>query len=669
MKYICKKLFQLNNLLKNIVAVLIAFSAIYVITGCSQQSKKNPILNAGYYLNHNDTVKYVGMDNCRTCHYEEWESYTRTGMGKSFNHATTKYSATVIGPDSILFDPYKNLYYRPYWENDSTLMLHEYRLEGKDTVFSRREVVDYEVGSGEHTNSHVFIRNGYAFQIPFTYYTQKGMFDLPPGFEGGHNTRYSRKVGLECMSCHNGFPDFVLGSENKYREIKMGIDCERCHGPGEIHSKLMQEGFEVDTAIYIDYSIVNPLKLSPELQNDLCARCHLQGTMVLKSGKNFYDFIAGMPLTDVLDVFMPFHEGGKEDFIMASHYERMRESKCYIDTKGTDGELTCLMCHIPHDPIEETPAKQYNDACLNCHKPDINYCDLPEKERQKENNNCFVCHMPMSSTRDIPHVKIHDHKIAKPKTPEELKQPRVFRGLIAVNNPETDSITVARGYLQEYEAFQPDPQYLDSAYSYLNIKKYNGQNTIWFNAIINYYFMKNDYNSIIKMVENLGNSVVITKYLNEQDYTNYDGWTSYRIGQSFESTGNLLIAKYFYENAIYLAKYNLDFQNKYGTLLSEEGDFVNAKKVFGFIISEYPYHVSAHINLGYVYSRTGDMKLAKNEYEEALSYDPDNIQALINISGICMFQNEKEEAKSYIERILKLEPDNNKALLLRSRID
>jgi Tfp pilus assembly protein PilF len=223
--------------------------------------------------------------------------------------------------------------------------------------------------------------------------------------------------------------------------------------------------------------------------------------------------------------------------------------------------------------------------------------------------------------------------------------------------------------LQEYEAFQPDPQYLDSAYRYLNIQKYNGQNTIWFNAIINYYFMRNDYNSIIKMVENLGNSVVITKYLNEQDYTNYDGWTSYRIGQSFENTGNLLIAKYFYENAINLAKYNLDFQNKYGTLLSEEGDFVNAKKVFGFIISEYPYHVSAHINLGYVYSRTGDMKLAKNEYEEALSYDPDNIQALINISGICIFQNEKEEAKSYIERILKLEPDNKKALLLRSRIN
>ncbi len=648
--------------------IFVIFVLIFY-TGCSDEPGKDEGFGTGYYLNHNDTVKYVGMDNCKTCHFEEWKSYIRTGMGKSFNHATKQFSATVIGPDSIIYDPYKNLYYHPYWKNDTTLMLHEYRVEGKDTVFSRREVVDYEVGSGEHTNSHIFVRNGYAFQIPFTYYTQLGMFDFPPGFEGGHNTRYGRKIGLECMSCHNGFPDFVLGSENKYREIKTGIDCERCHGPGEIHSKLKQEGVVIDTSKYIDYSIVNPLKLPPELQNDLCARCHLQGTMVVKPGKSFYDFKAGMHLTDVLDVFMPRHEGGKEDFIMASHYERMRESECYINTKGTDGELTCLMCHVPHTPIEETPAKQYKDACLNCHKPDVNYCTLPENERRKEGDNCYVCHMPLSETRDIPHVKIHDHKIARPKTPEELAQPRVFKGLIAVNNPETDSITVARGYLQEYEAFQPDPQYLDSAFSYLNIKAYNDQNSIWFNAIINYYFMRKDYKSIIDLVEEIGNTTVLSKYVTEKDYTNYDAWTAYRIGQSYESSGNLLIAKYFYEKAIELAKYNLDFQNKYGTLLSEEGDFTKAKKVFEFIISEYPNHVSAHVNLGYVYSRLGSIDNAKKDYEKALNLNPDNIQALLNISGIYLFQNDTEEAKEHIERVLKLEPHNQKALILRSKLN
>ena len=37
------------------------------------------------------------------------------------------------------------------------------------------------------------------------------------------------------MTCHNAYPDFVLGSTNKFNKIPKGIDCERCHGPGELH--------------------------------------------------------------------------------------------------------------------------------------------------------------------------------------------------------------------------------------------------------------------------------------------------------------------------------------------------------------------------------------------------------------------------------------------------
>jgi Tfp pilus assembly protein PilF len=181
--------------------------------------------------------------------------------------------------------------------------------------------------------------------------------------------------------------------------------------------------------------------------------------------------------------------------------------------------------------------------------------------------------------------------------------------------------------------------------------------------------MKKDYPSIIDIVEKIGNTTVLAKYLTEKDYTNYDAWTAYRIGQSYESSGNLMIAKYFYKKAIDLAKYNLDFQNKYGTLLSEEGAFTNAKKVFDFILSEYPNHVSAHVNLGYVYSRMGNIGEAKKEYEKALSLNPDNIQALLNMSGICMFRDEKAEARGYVDRILKLKPENKKAQLLRSKIN
>lgn len=101
---------------------------------------------------------------------------------------------------------------------------------------------------------------------------------------------------MECITCHNGYPEFVAGSLNKFNNIKLGIDCERCHGPGNLHVSAKQNGDIIDTATSIDYTIVNPKKLSIEAQNNLCQRCHLQGIAVLKEGKSFMDFLPSQEL-------------------------------------------------------------------------------------------------------------------------------------------------------------------------------------------------------------------------------------------------------------------------------------------------------------------------------------------------------------------------------------
>ena len=104
-------------------------------------------------------------------------------------------------------------------------------------------------------------------------------------------------------------------------------------------------GIIIDTSKYVDYSIVNPSKLEKELQFDVCRRCHLQGTTVLKNGKNWNDFIPGQSLSETMETFVPRYEND-ESFIMASHVDRLQQSDCY-----TVGGVNCISCHDPHKSV------------------------------------------------------------------------------------------------------------------------------------------------------------------------------------------------------------------------------------------------------------------------------------------------------------------------------
>ena len=81
--------------------------------------------------------------------------------------------------------------YHPFFDGD-TMRIMEFKIEKKDTVYKRIERVDYIVGSGQHTNSHITNMNGYLYQLPLTWYAQKKQWDLPPGFENGRNVRFKR---------------------------------------------------------------------------------------------------------------------------------------------------------------------------------------------------------------------------------------------------------------------------------------------------------------------------------------------------------------------------------------------------------------------------------------------------------------------------------------------
>ncbi|MBI4930335.1 MAG: tetratricopeptide repeat protein [Bacteroidetes bacterium] len=677
----------MHSLLRNIFLSSFLFLILFCVLKCgssTEEKKENTSPEKKTYKNLSSDIKYVGMMQCRICHIDKYETFIETGMGKSFDVASKKKTSAKFDKHAVVYDKSLDFYYHPFWKGD-TMKIMEFRLEGKDTIYKRVESVSYIIGSGQHTNSHLFSTNGYLHQMPITYYTQEGKWDLAPGFKNGSNPRFSRPIGLECMSCHNALPDFVMGSENKFSKVGNGIICERCHGPGEIHVKEKMAGMVIDISKEIDYSIVNPAKLPIDLQFDVCQRCHLQGNTVLKDGKSFYDFRPGMKLSDVMTTFLPKYENAEEDFIMASHADRLKMSQCFIKSavvgisnpdqqlKPYKNGLTCVTCHNPHLSVKVTGKDVFNNACKNCHlTPNSSpmgegnkSCSEKPEARNKVDDNCVSCHMPKSGAIDIPHVRITDHFIRKPMKKKNVEEIKKFIGLYAINEENPAAKVKAEGYMNQYEKFGISPGFLDSVKKYLpeNSKEDITEN---FNLLIRYYFLKQDYNKIISLVSGFQQKELLGN-LGTTSWDNDDAWTCYRIGETYTHLGKAAEAYIFYNKANELSPFNIDFMNKLAGNLASRNKPDEAKNIYEKIISEDSKYAPAYCNLGYIYFLKQDFVSAEKNYNQSLALDPDYEQALINKAGLLLYEKKNSEALAVAKRILKKNPENEQALAIQMR--
>ncbi|HCS20963.1 MAG TPA: pilus assembly protein TadD [Bacteroidetes bacterium] len=619
-----------------VLSSILLFS--FLLVQCMEEMEEE---NAGtdlLWLNHHDSVSYVGMDACRACHSDKFETFQHTGMGQSFDHATTQKSQSRFHGINPVYDKEKDFYYIPYFRNDS-LFFKEYRLNSRgDTIYQREEHIAYIVGSGQHTHSHILNFNGFLYQAPLTWYAQKGKWDLPPGFENGNNSRFSRLIGEECMSCHNALPEFDFGSENKYLSVPQGIDCERCHGPGELHVQQKKAGILVDVSKEADYSIVNPRRLRWDLQVDVCQRCHLQGNTILEPGKSFHDFRPGMPLNSVMTVFMPRYEGEEEGFIMASHAQRLQKSQCFIQSNAQSGtmNLTCISCHNPHVSVKVTGKKVYNDACQGCHQE--NTCTAPESHRKTKENNCVACHMPAEAPSDIPHVNVHDHYIRKPQTIKS-KNKGHFAGLYAVNNANPSAAMRIKAYLSYYEKFERgNTTLLDSAEAYL-VQGGKANQEEW----IRLAYLQNDFDALLQ--------IAVT-------YSGRDEWTWYRIARAQLAVARYQKALISIKKALLKKPYSLDFQNEKAVILIQLEKYDEAMDVLNTLLKWQPKQAKSLCNRGFVFETKGEVQAAKKDYLAALDLDPDYELALINMCRISLSEKDKTKAKVYLLRLQKANPNH-----------
>jgi Flp pilus assembly protein TadD len=593
---------------------------------------------------------YVGSQSCQSCHQDIYTSYLETGMGRSLYPPDTAEIMERFGPEEVVNDPRLDFSYVAFWRKNE-LFIREFRLDGADTVFQRTEKVDYIVGSGHQTRSYLLDRNGYLYEHPITWYVSKQIWDLSPGYVD-NNSRFSREIGQECLSCHTGYIDYVPQSKNRYREVAMGIDCEKCHGPGQVHLERMLAGQQVDTEEEIDYSIVNPANLPLQAQFDVCQQCHLQGVNVYQPGKEVVDFRPGMRLHEVYDVFLE-SRGDSNAFGIASHAERLQQSRCFI---GTAGKLTCTTCHNPHKSITVSTEDDHIRQCLRCHSAtDQLLCAAPEAEQQTMDGNCVSCHMPKGGTSDIPHVSFHDHKI-RVVEPQDSTSPQAMREYLelhCVSSPAVSRLENGAAWLSFFERQEANPAHLRRADSLLSgTKGY---------AAARVALYQGRYEQALALVEEL-----LEKESPEPEWR-------FLKGEILEGQGNVEAAFSTYDQLYQSEPENIEagLQAVLMLLKARTGQsevLPIAQQRLEVLRQAKPFDERILANLGFVALNQGELSRAQSYLFQALSYQPDQAAALENMVMLQLLQRNPTQAGQYLERLQTRHPNHPALPRLRAAV-
>ncbi len=424
---------------------------VLAVLACRRQQPTSEPAFVSPYRNVQPDVNYVGDEKCHRCHPVEAEAFHHHPMGRSLTPI-----ARVAGQeryDKSTGNPFEQFGFEFAVERRGDRVFHKEQLKDSKNrvVFEEEEEAQFVLGSGAIGRSYLIANDGFVFQSPISWFSQKGIWDISPGYADYFHFR--RTIEPLCLFCHANQVEPVEGTVNRYRQpIFRGyaIGCERCHGPGELHVQIRARD---EFVAGLDDTIVNPRRLEASLRDAVCEQCHLQGeSRVLRRGRQLFDYRPGLALHRFWSVFVR-KPGPNEKHKAVGQVEQMYGSACYRESKGT---LGCISCHDPHQlPAPESSRAYYRDRCLNCH--DQKPCSLSPLVRAKKNDNdCIACHMPRAESLDIAHTAVTDHRILRvpeagggslrpprPLVPGEMPVVHFHRSMATENAEESRDLALA----------------------------------------------------------------------------------------------------------------------------------------------------------------------------------------------------------------------------------
>lgn len=622
-----------------LLPVLTLLAAFLALTGCNRKTKPAAQTNDGSVANSSasatltqvlatsPTEGYVDDHLCAECHAELYESYQKVGMANSYYLPNQK-------PPIEDFE--NNHYYHAasdrHYEmesRDGVLYQRRYQRDNSGKRFNELEVrVDAIMGSGNGVRSYLYqTEAGEIFQMPLAWYAKAKKWRLNPGYDNANHLGFQRKVNRECMFCHNAYPVNAAPGSDTYwqpdvfpKTLPHGIGCQRCHGPGQQHIELAQQNDADNLAVLA--SVVNPSKLSQDLEDDVCLQCHMQPSSQILSelvrfDRGEYSYRPGEPLHKyraLLDYKVSDrpkattqNEEPEERFEINHHAYRLRQSKCYTQSGG---DLSCIACHDPHKKIApEAIVQHYRTSCLQCHNiPDcdtaagiesaqVNDGQSQEVGGQRDAHqgamaDCAGCHMPERRTHDVIHATMTDHKIQRRPT------------------TQSDRLSLRA---------EPDPVAADTEpFAYLaKDNEKSGEQAI------------DVYQNIA--AGQLGSHDAVRRL-----------WTY------VESQGTDIALMPLAE----LAK-----------ALRDRNDFEGELEILYKAVQKFPNHVQVNLEMGMALAAAGEYERALSFYRQALKIGPPLPETHVGIGMSLLHRGELDEAKRQFREAVRLRPLYPEALL------
>jgi tetratricopeptide (TPR) repeat protein len=576
-------------------------------------------------------------------------------MGRSLSPINATSLESALKHAKPVYDPKTDFFYEVF-EREGRIGLREYRIEAGEVVFEQTRYARYQVGSGNQTVSFIEEVNGYLFEMPLTWYTNKRIWDLSPGYEF-HNWRFDRPISSSCMNCHNSPTVRTAETENHFTNVPFGIGCENCHGPGGEHVALALEG-RITKWQRDNLAIVSPDRLDRTIQMDICQTCHLEGIAVWNDSIEPHMVEVARPLVTYKQVFAASTALESEsEFAIAAQAGRLRKSLCYQKSDV----MTCTTCHDPHRPPELQGREAFNVTCNSCHSDAMAHtlCSLPNAS-VANNSDCISCHMNVGETSDIPHVSFTDHYIRRsirreertPKT--EKKQPTQLIPVLTSDDTVEQKRALGLAYFDYFQNHQSDLRFLDSTIHYLERvlrqkpARRDGEDLY---ALGNAYFLKGNFTE----AERKFKGAIVQNPQHARAHQ--------MLGRTLLATGAIDGAVSAFSEGIHAQPLLIENHLGLAEALLQRGDlneaFRHAQEAIRLDSLSYP---DAFVLLGRIEEARGNTMEARGYYIQTLQRNPDHRTALINIGALLMQEKRWEEAIIFFDQVLKKDPRHVGAL-------